>query len=70
VVRQASRFGPGPGPTEADARLAQLERVAQLRADGVLDDEELRAEKARILAGAGGDRDDSPSTAPAKAPDA
>ena len=69
-VRQASRFGPGAGPTDEDVRLAQLERVAQLRADGVLDDEELRAEKARILAGAEGDGDDTPSTAPAKAPGA
>ena len=33
----------------ADERLEQLERLAQLRAAGVLDDDELRAEKARIL---------------------
>ena len=32
-----------------DARLAQLERLVQLREAGILDDEELRAEKARIL---------------------
>jgi hypothetical protein len=32
-----------------DDRLAQLERLAQLREAGILDDEELRAEKARIL---------------------
>jgi hypothetical protein len=32
-----------------DARLEQLERLAQLRAAGILDDEELRAEKDRIL---------------------
>jgi hypothetical protein len=32
-----------------DTRLEQLERLAQLRAAGVLDDDELRAEKARIL---------------------
>jgi hypothetical protein len=36
-----------------DARLEQLERLAQLRQAGILDDEELRAEKARILAGDG-----------------
>jgi hypothetical protein len=70
VVRQASRFAPGAGPTNEDVRLAQLERLAQLRTDGVLDDEELRAEKARILADADGDGDDAPSTAPAKAPGA
>lgn len=35
--------------TPADTRLEQLERLAQLRAAGVLDDEELRTEKARIL---------------------
>jgi hypothetical protein len=32
-----------------DARLAQLERLVQLREAGILDEEELRAEKARIL---------------------
>ncbi|HET8758784.1 MAG TPA: SHOCT domain-containing protein [Solirubrobacteraceae bacterium] len=32
-----------------EARLEQLERLAQLRAAGILDDAELRAEKARIL---------------------
>jgi hypothetical protein len=32
-----------------DARLGQLERLVQLREAGILDDEELRAEKARIL---------------------
>jgi hypothetical protein len=32
-----------------DTRLQQLERLAQLREAGVLDDEELKAEKARIL---------------------
>jgi hypothetical protein len=32
-----------------DARLGQLERLVQLRQAGILDDEELRAEKARIL---------------------
>jgi hypothetical protein len=32
-----------------DARLAQLERLVQLRQAGILDDEEFRAEKARIL---------------------
>src|SRR5436190_15555163 len=32
-----------------DARLGQLERLVQLREAGILDDEELRAEEARIL---------------------
>jgi hypothetical protein len=40
------RFG-GAG----DDRIAELERLAALREAGVLDDDELRAEKARILAG-------------------
>jgi predicted nucleic acid-binding protein len=40
-----------------DQRLTQLERLGQLREAGILDDDELRAEKARILNGAaaGGD---------------
>jgi hypothetical protein len=42
--------------TSADDRLEQLERLAQLRAAGVLDEQELRAEKARIL-GATGEND-------------
>jgi hypothetical protein len=40
-----TRFGGSP----EDARLQQLERLAELRQAGILDDEELRAEKARIL---------------------
>jgi hypothetical protein len=37
-------------PTTAeDARLEQLERLARLRSQGLLDDDELRAEKERIL---------------------
>jgi hypothetical protein len=50
----------GPQPTEGsgngaaepvtdEERLAQLERLSRLRESGVLDDEEFRAEKARIL---------------------
>lgn len=35
-----------------DARLEQLERLAQLRQAGILDDDELRAEKRRVLHGA------------------
>ena len=37
-------------PPEAE-RLDRLERLVQLHADGILDDEELRAEKAKILNG-------------------
>jgi hypothetical protein len=37
-------------PTPADPRIEQLERLAALRDSGVLDDDELRAEKARIMA--------------------
>jgi hypothetical protein len=38
-------------PRAEDLRLERLERLVKLRADGILDDEELRAEKARILSG-------------------
>jgi hypothetical protein len=48
VVRQASRFSSGEPPAE-EVRLEQLERLAHLRAAGVIDDAELRAEKARVL---------------------
>ncbi len=48
----------GTEPTSAasaqDARLAQLERLATLHEKGVLTDEELAAEKARVLGGAPG----------------
>jgi hypothetical protein len=37
-----------PGPAD-EVRLDRLERLARLREAGVLDDDELRAEKARIL---------------------
>jgi hypothetical protein len=35
--------------SDEDARIEQLERLARLRAEGVLDEDELRTEKARIL---------------------
>jgi hypothetical protein len=44
VVRPASQFG-----ATAPQENVRLERLAQLRAAGVIDDQELRAEKARIL---------------------
>jgi hypothetical protein len=47
VATQTSRFSP-TAPQE-DIRLERLERLAQLRTAGVIDDEELRAEKARVL---------------------
>jgi hypothetical protein len=36
---------------DADARLARLERLAKLREQGILTDDELAAEKARVLSG-------------------
>jgi hypothetical protein len=42
-----SQYQPSTSPE--DARLEQLERLAQLRAAGILDDAELRKEKERIL---------------------
>jgi hypothetical protein len=45
-VRRAARFS----RDEEDTRMEQLERLARLREAGLLSDEELSAEKARILA--------------------
>ena len=58
VARRASTLrqeGIGEGqstPAVPDTRVEQLERLARLRETGVLDDDEFRAEKKRILAGA------------------
>ena len=38
-----------PGPSAQDARLEQLQNLAQLKEQGVLTDAEFAAEKARIL---------------------
>ena len=43
-----------PAASEQDARLAQLERLATLHEKGVLTDEELATEKARVLGGTAG----------------
>ncbi len=54
-VRMPSRsHEPAPAPTAADSRLDQLERLARLREQGVLTDEELAAEKARLVSTAPG----------------
>ena len=42
-------------PNDEDARLARLERLAELHEKGVLTDEEFAAEKARVLGGSGAD---------------
>jgi hypothetical protein len=57
TVRRAARFT----RTEEDTRIEQLERLARLREAGLLDEEELRAEKARILAN-GAEASDSAHT--------
>ena len=46
------RAGPTPeaGPGAPEDRVARLERLSRLRDHGLLTDEELAAEKARILA--------------------
>jgi hypothetical protein len=47
-----TRLGGAPSadaPAPAPDRLSQLERLAALRADGVLSDEEFEREKARVL---------------------
>ena len=49
-----SRLGLEPRERDAggdDPQLERLERLEKLHADGVLDDDEFRAEKARILTG-------------------
>jgi type II secretory pathway pseudopilin PulG len=38
-----------PTPADMDDKLAQLERLAQLHAQGILDDQEFANEKAKIL---------------------
>ncbi len=43
-----------PAASEQDARLGQLERLAALHEKGVLTDEELATEKARVLGGTAG----------------
>jgi hypothetical protein len=48
-----SRAGAGHDPGGDDPHLERLERLERLHADGVLDDAEFRAEKARILNGGG-----------------
>lgn len=59
VARRASTLRPDAGgdaqtaPPGSDTRVDQLERIGRLRETGVLDDDEFRAEKARILSGTG-----------------
>ena len=60
VARRASTIRAGDSqsaPPVTDTRVEQLERLSRLRETGVLDDDEFRAEKARILAAA-----DAPAT--------
>jgi hypothetical protein len=53
-VRRPDAVG-GAAPTDdADARIAKLERLAALHEKGILDDEELAAEKAKVLTGGNG----------------
>jgi hypothetical protein len=47
--REAASKHLASGGGGEDTRIAELERLARLRESGVLDDAELRAEKARIL---------------------
>jgi type II secretory pathway pseudopilin PulG len=46
VVQQPA----APAPESMDEKLANLERLAQLKAQGILTEEEFAAQKARILA--------------------
>jgi hypothetical protein len=51
----AQQYAPAPAPAAAattdDGRLAQLERLADLRSKGILSEEEFATEKMRILNG-------------------
>jgi hypothetical protein len=50
-MRRVGQRRPGaPKPPSSEDRLDQLERLARLRDAGVLTDEELEREKARVLA--------------------
>ena len=53
AATRAGARNPGaePEPDDGDIRLERLERLTQLRADGILDDAEFGAEKTRILNG-------------------
>jgi len=51
LSRLRARTGTGHDPGGDDPQLERLERLEKLHADGVLDDGEFRAAKARILAG-------------------
>jgi hypothetical protein len=48
---RARSAGSERDPSDEDLRLERLERLVTLRADGILDEEEFRVEKARILSG-------------------
>jgi hypothetical protein len=41
---------PGPGPASMDDKLEQLQKLSELRAAGVITDEDVAVQKARILA--------------------
>jgi Short C-terminal domain len=41
---------PPPAPPAEDPRIAQLEKLAELKGQGILTDEEFAAQKARVLA--------------------
>jgi hypothetical protein len=45
----AAQQAPPPGAPAADDKFAQLEKLAQLKQQGILTDEEFAAEKAKIL---------------------
>jgi hypothetical protein len=53
-LRIPARSAPEPSAPVADSRLDQLERLAKLREQGLLSDDELAAEKARVLGAAPG----------------
>jgi hypothetical protein len=50
LLRPLGRLRPGRRPAPADTSLEQLERLAALKSQGILSDEEVAAAKERILA--------------------
>jgi hypothetical protein len=50
AAQQAAAPPPAPAPAEADDPVAKLKELAELKAAGVLTDEEFAAMKAKILA--------------------
>lgn len=49
--QQAAPAAPAPAPATNDAMFEQLQKLGELKAQGILTEEEFAAQKAKILAG-------------------